>query len=84
MTALGNAEGQSQIVPAPGQVTGINQTITASDQGGTVKSETLHGMIETNANVVAGDSGGSLVNSAGQVIGIDTAGNTVSFPRSRR
>ena len=78
--ALGNAGGQSQIVAAPGQVTAINQTITASDQGGTVRSETLHGMIETNANVVAGDSGGSLVNSAGQVIGIDTAGNSVSSP----
>ena len=80
VTALGNAQGQSQIVPAYGQVTGLNQTITASDQGGTVKTETLHGMIQTNANVVAGDSGGSLVNSAGQVIGIDTAGNTVSSP----
>ena len=80
VVALGNAEGQSQIVPASGQVTGINQTITASDQGGTVKSETLHGMIQTNADVVAGDSGGSLINSAGQVIGIDTAGNTVSSP----
>ncbi|MGO9671610.1 MAG: S1C family serine protease [Streptosporangiaceae bacterium] len=80
VTALGNAEGQSQIVPAPGQVTGLNQTITASDQGGTVRTETLHGMIQTNANVVAGDSGGSLVNSAGRVIGIDTAGNSVSSP----
>ena len=84
VVALGNAEGQSQIVPASGQVTGINQTITASDQGGTVKSETLHGMIQTNADVVAGDSGGSLINSAGQVIGIDTAGNTVSSPGSSR
>jgi S1-C subfamily serine protease len=81
VVALGNAEGQSQIVPAPGQITGLNQTITASDQGGTVRSETLHGMIQTNANVVAGDSGGSLVNSAGKVIGIDTAGNTVSSPQ---
>ena len=80
VVALGNADGQSQIVSAPGRVTGLNQTITASDQGGTVKTETLHGMIETNANVVAGDSGGSLVNSAGKVIGIDTAGNTVSSP----
>jgi S1-C subfamily serine protease len=80
VVALGNADGQSQIVSAPGRVTGLNQTITASDQGGTVKTETLHGMIETNADVVAGDSGGSLVNSAGQVIGIDTAGNTVSSP----
>jgi S1-C subfamily serine protease len=77
--AMGNAEGRSEIVSATGQVTGINQTITASDQGGAVTSETLHGMIETNANIVAGDSGGPLVNSAGKVIGMDTAGNDVSF-----
>src|SRR5271166_5293152 len=81
--ALGNAEGRSAIVPAPGQVTGLNQTITASDQGGTVKSETLHGMIQTNADIVAGDSGGPLVNSAGQVIGMDTAGNSVSFTQQQ-
>src|SRR5271166_5840315 len=81
--ALGNAEGRSAIVPAPGQVTGLNQTITASDQGGTVKSETLHGMIQTNADIVAGDSGGPLVNSAGQVIGMDTAGNSVSGPQQQ-
>jgi S1-C subfamily serine protease len=77
--AMGNAEGRSEIVSVTGQVTGINQTITASDQGGAVTSETLHGMIETNANIVAGDSGGPLVNSAGRVIGMDTAGNDVSF-----
>ena len=80
VVAMGNAEGQSQIIPAVGQVTGLNQTITASDQGGTVTSETLHGMIETNANIVAGDSGGPLANLAGQVIGMDTAGNDVSTP----
>ncbi len=83
VVALGNAEGQNQIVPATGHITGLNQTITASDQGGTVSSETLHGMIETNANVVAGDSGGPLVNSAGQVIGMDTAGNSVSGPQQQ-
>ena len=83
VTALGNANGQSAIVPAAGQVTGLNQTITASDQGGTVKSETLHGMIQTNADIVAGDSGGPLVNSAGQVIGMDTAGNSVSFTQQQ-
>ena len=83
VVALGNAEGQNQIVPATGHITGLNQTITASDQGGTVSSETLHGMIETNANVVAGDSGGPLVNSAGHVIGMDTAGNSVSGPQQQ-
>jgi S1-C subfamily serine protease len=38
-----------------------------------MNSETLHGMIQTNANIVPGDSGGPLASSAG-VIGMDTAG----------
>ncbi len=73
--AMGNAEGQGTIVPAAGRVTALNQTITASDQGGTITSETLHGMIETNADIVSGDSGGPLANASGQVIGMDTAGS---------
>ena len=77
--AMGNAEGQSMIIPATGTITALNQTITASNQGGSVSSETLHGMIETNADVVSGDSGGPLSNTSGQVIGMDTAGNSVRF-----
>ncbi len=73
--AMGNAEGQSQIVPAAGQVVALNQTINATDEGGTITSETLHGMIKDNADIVPGDSGGPLANSAGQVIGMDTAGS---------
>ena len=80
VTALGNAEGRSEIVPAAGRITGVNRTITASDQGGVVTSETLHGMFQTDAGVVSGDSGGPLVNAAGAVIGMDTAGNNVRFP----
>jgi S1-C subfamily serine protease len=53
-------------------VTALNQSITAQDQGdGT--SEQLSGLIETNANIQAGDSGGALVNTSGDVIGVDTA-----------
>ena len=76
---MGNAEGQNAIVPAAGQVTALNQTITAGDQGGSISQETLHGMIQTNASIVSGDSGGPLANSAGQVIGMDTAGNDGGF-----
>jgi S1-C subfamily serine protease len=79
VVALGNAEGQGTVLPAAGTITGVNQTITASDQGGTITSETLHGMFETNADIVSGDSGGPLSNAAGQVIGMDTAGQSVSF-----
>jgi S1-C subfamily serine protease len=79
VVALGNAEGQGTILPAAGAITGVNQTITASDEGGTISTETLHGMLESNAAIVQGDSGGPLSNAAGQVIGMDTAGQSVSF-----
>jgi S1-C subfamily serine protease len=83
VVAMGNAEGQNAIVPAPGKITGLNKTITASDQGGAVSSETLHGMIQTDADIVSGDSGGPLADSSGRVIGMDTAGNDVRFPDQR-
>jgi S1-C subfamily serine protease len=76
--ALGNAEGQGSIVPAVGEITAVNQTINASDEGGSITSETLHGMLETNANIVQGDSGGPLSNASGQVIGMTTASNSSS------
>jgi S1-C subfamily serine protease len=74
VVALGNAEGQNSISTAPGQVTGLNQTVTASDDAGSTSSETLHGTIQTNADIVPGDSGGPLSASTG-VIGMDTAGS---------
>ncbi|HEY2239733.1 MAG TPA: trypsin-like peptidase domain-containing protein [Streptosporangiaceae bacterium] len=84
VVALGNAQGQGAVVPATGQVTGLNRTITASDQGGTASSETLHGMIQTNADIQPGDSGGPLSNSASQVIGMDTAAQSVSSGEQQR
>jgi len=74
VVALGNAGGQGSVTATSGQVTGLDQSITASDEGGSTASETLYGMIQTNADIVAGDSGGPLASSAG-VIGMDTAGN---------
>jgi len=69
--ALGNAGGTGSLRAAPGTVTGIDRAIAVSDdQGG---SERLTGMIETNADVQPGDSGGPLMNTAGQVVGMDTA-----------
>ena len=74
VVAMGNAEGQGHITATPGHVTAVNTTITASDEAGSTSTETLHGMIQTNANIVPGDSGGPLASPAG-VIGMDTAGN---------
>lgn len=73
IVALGNAGGTGGTPSsAGGTVTGLNQSITASDEvGGT--TEQLAGLIQIDADIQPGDSGGSLVNSNGQVIGIDTA-----------
>jgi S1-C subfamily serine protease len=73
VVAIGNAGGTGGTPSsAGGSITALSQSITASDDlDGT--SEQLSGLIETNADVQPGDSGGSLVNSAGQVIGMDTA-----------
>ena len=72
VVALGNQGGQGGPPTATsGAITNLNRTITAGDQGSA--AETLHGMLQTDAYIAAGDSGGPLVNSAGQVIGMDTA-----------
>ena len=64
VVALGNAEGQGKITGTAGHITALNTTITASDEAGSTSTETLHGMIETNADIVPGDSGGPLASSA--------------------
>ncbi len=72
--AVGNAGGTGRFTTASGHVTGLNRSITVSDdQGG---SESLHGLIETNAPIRPGDSGGPLFNDSDQVIGMDTAAST--------
>ena len=76
--AIGNAGGVGGLPStAQGTINALNRTIQASDNGAST-SETLHGMLQTNAPIEEGDSGGPLVDSAGDVIGIDTAANTGS------
>ena len=76
VTAVGNAMGAGGVPSAAkGTVTGINRSITTQAEGG-VTGERLTGMIEVNAQVVAGDSGGPLYNSDGKVIGMDTAASS--------
>lgn len=69
--AIGNALGEYQNTVTSGVISAIGRTITAGDGDGT--SEQLEGMIQTDATINLGNSGGPLVNLAGQVIGINTA-----------
>jgi S1-C subfamily serine protease len=74
--ALGNAGGRGGLPStAQGTIAAINQSIKASDQGADT-TESLHGMLETDAPIQEGDSGGPLVNGSGQVVGMDTAAQT--------
>jgi S1-C subfamily serine protease len=78
IVAIGNALGVGGTPSvSAGTVTGLNQTITASEGDG--KSEQLTGMLESNAPISPGDSGGPVVNTAGQVIGMITAGDVQGF-----
>ncbi len=74
VTGVGNAGGVGGTPSAAtGKVTAINQSITASDEGG-ANAEKLTGLIQNDADIVAGDSGGPLYNAGGRIIGINTAG----------
>jgi S1-C subfamily serine protease len=73
VVALGNAEGQGGLPrAAAGLVNSLDKTIDPTDES-TGATETLHGMLQTTADIVSGDSGGPLANGAGQVIGMTTA-----------
>lgn len=70
--AIGNALGQYQNTVTVGVVSGLGRSVTASDESG-YNVETLTDMIQTDAAINSGNSGGPLVNAAGEVIGINTA-----------
>ncbi len=76
VVAIGNAGGTGGTpTSAGGSITALDQSITAQD-GLDGSSEQLSGLLETNAHIQPGDSGGSLVDTSGRVIGIDTAAST--------
>jgi S1-C subfamily serine protease len=75
--ALGDAEGRGGVTPAAGSISALNRSIRANDEGSGT-TEDLNDMLETDAQIQQGDSGGALANSAGQVIGMITAANTAS------
>jgi len=72
VVAIGNAGGQGfPSSVTSGAVTALGRTIVASDSSGT--SETLTGMIQMDALIEPGNSGGPLVDATGGVVGMDTA-----------
>ncbi|GAA3579768.1 hypothetical protein GCM10022222_75730 [Amycolatopsis ultiminotia] len=73
VVGIGNAGGTGgEPAVAAGRVRALNQSITASDES-SGSSEKLTGLIQVDANIQSGDSGGPLANANGEVVGVDTA-----------
>jgi serine protease Do len=72
--AIGNPLGNFENTVTTGVVSGLGRQIQAGDSTGS-SSEQLNNLIQTDAAINPGNSGGPLINSAGQVIGINTAVN---------
>ncbi len=70
--AIGNALGEFRNTVSTGVISGLSRSVTAGglDSGG---NEQLSGVIQTDASINFGNSGGPLLNISGQVIGINTA-----------
>jgi len=69
--AIGNTLGEYSNTVTKGIISGLSRTVTAGDSSG--QSETLEDIIQTDAAINFGNSGGPLINMAGQVIGVNTA-----------
>jgi len=72
LVAIGNALGLAAGTPTvtSGIVSALGRTVTA---GTSTSSETLNNMIQTDAAINPGNSGGPLLDSSGNVIGMNTA-----------
>jgi S1-C subfamily serine protease len=73
VVAIGNALGLSAGTPTvtQGIVSALGRTVTAGGIG--TQTETLQNMIQTDAAINSGNSGGPLIDTSGQVIGMNTA-----------
>ncbi len=69
--AIGNALGQFQNTVTSGIISGYGRSVQA--EGGDNEVENLQNLFQTDAAINQGNSGGPLVNSNGEVIGVNTA-----------
>lgn len=77
ITDVGNAGGTGDLVSAQGTVTATDQDIQVQSESGT-GTESLQGLLQVAADIVSGDSGGPVLDSEGEVVGMATAASSGS------
>lgn len=79
--AIGNALGRYQNSVTKGIISGLGRSLVASDQSG--KAEALDNVMQTDAEINFGNSGGPLVDLTGRVVGVNVAmdleGSSIGF-----
>lgn len=76
VNAVGQGGGQGVLYRASGTIVALNQSISAATESDSSETEKLSGLIQINAPIVAGYSGGPLFDADGEVIGMDTAASS--------
>lgn len=71
--AIGNSLGQYNNTVTKGIISGLGRPVAAASSELDSRVESLTDLIQTDAAINPGNSGGPLINSSGQVIGINTA-----------
>ena len=72
VVAIGNALGEFSNTVSSGIISGLSRDIIASDRSGSTSGE-LNGVIQTDASINFGNSGGPLLDLTGKVIGVNVA-----------
>ncbi len=73
--AVGNANGDGELVRAAGKVTDTDKNLTVKSDSPWGSEEDLKDLIETSAGAVPGHSGGPMFDDEGEVLGMTTAGS---------
>jgi S1-C subfamily serine protease len=80
VTAVGDAGGDGgSLTAAAGTVTALHRPITVTDEQ-TGQPRRLRNLVEVDADIIPGDSGGALLDSAGEVVGMNVAASSGSAP----
>lgn len=76
VTAVGDAGGDGgSLTAAAGTVTDLSRSITVSDDQ-TGAPHRLRNLVEIDADIIPGDSGGALLSSSGDVVGMNVAASS--------